>query len=263
MARISANPVIGQFDPYSYGANAITDIGQMIYGANGKAFRYVKAGASALVVGNTLQSSAVDTQFDLMAIPTAAAAGAMSISVTNGTTAVTAGQFIGGTVVVSTNSASGTNLGEEYTILDHSTALSGGTLTLYLDVPLRTALTVSTTAVTMRRSPWNGVIQSTGGAATGTPVGIAISPIPASNYGWVQTKGVAGVLSDGSTFAVGSLVGPSVATAGAAGVFVAGTARTYIGFSMSAASSTHAIQVQLTLDQLIHPVPRPIGAGMS
>jgi hypothetical protein len=250
MAQISSNPIIGQFDPYSYGTVAIADVGQLMFGDSGKAFRFCYNATPALVVGNAIQSSAntTITDFDGLAVATAAAKGDTKVVLTNGNTAVTAGMLVGGSFVVSTSSTASANIGEEYTIIDHSTASGAGSLTVYLDTPLRTALTTATTTVALRKSPYYGVIQGTGGAATGTPVGIAIAPIPAANYGWLQTKGVCGALSDGSTFAVGSLVGPSVATAGAVGVFVAGTARTYIGFSMSAANSTHAISVQLTID---------------
>jgi len=250
MASLNQTPILSTIDLYA----SFTEIpsglqlGALQFGENGKGFRLVKAGASALVVGNTLQSSAVDTQFDGLAVAVAAAAGVSQVTLTNGTTAVTANQFDGGDFVVSTSSTASANIGEHYTIVGHGTAISGASLVIYLDRPLRTALTVATTTVAIRRSPYSGIIQSTGGAATGSPAGVAIYAIPAAAYGWVQTKGTAGVLSDGSTFAVGSLVGPSVATAGACGVFVAGTARSYIGVSMSAANSTHGISVQLTLD---------------
>jgi hypothetical protein len=252
MASINALPSLSYTDLYSSFTELPSGLylGSLQFGENGKAFRLVKAGGSALVVGNTLQSSAnaTITDFDGLAVATAAAAGATQVTLTNGSTAVTANLLDGGTFVVSTSSTASANIGEEYTIVGHGTATGGASLLVFLDRPLRTALTTATTTVALRRSPWSGVVQSTGGAATGTPVGVAIYPIPASSFGWVQTKGVAGVLSDNSTFAVGSAVGPSVAVAGACGVIVAATARTFIGDSMSAANSTHAIQVNLRLD---------------
>lgn len=249
MASLNQTPTISPIDLYS----SFTEIpsglqlGALQFGQNGKGFRLVKAGGSALVVGNTLQSSAVNTDFDGLAVAVAAAVGVSQVTLTLGSTAVTANQFDGGDFVVSTSSTASANIGEQYTIVGHGVAASGSCV-FYLDRPLRTALTTATTTVALRRSPFSGVIQSTGGAATGTPAGVAIYAIPAAAYGWVQTKGTAAVLSDNSTFAIGSAVGPSVATAGAAGVIVAATARTCIGNSMSAANSAHAISVQLTLD---------------
>jgi len=242
MATISGNPIISGYDLYSSSANPITDVGQLIFGSNGKAFRYTLAG-EALVVGNVLQSSVVDTQFDDMAVAANVAIGQDKIVLTNGTTAVTANQFVGGTVEFSVTP----HLGGEYTIVGHSTAANGGALTLYLDRPLRTAITSAATKATMRRSPWSGSIQLPT-TQTGTPAGVAIYAIPSGEYGWVQTKGVAAVLSDNSTFAVGSALSNSVAAAGAVGVFVAGTARSLIGHAMRAAGSGKTIPVQLSID---------------
>ena len=250
MATINSVPTLSYTDLYSSFTEipSGTMIGQLEFGSNGKAYRLAKVGAAALVVGNTLQSPAVDTQFDGQAVAVAAAVGATQISITNGTTAITADQFDGGTLAISTNSASGTNLGDEYTIVAHTTGGSGATIIYYLDRPIRHAVTTATTTVAIRKSPWGAVIQSTGGTATGTPAGVAIYEAAAASYCWVQTKGVTSVLSDASTFAVGSLVGPSVSVAGAVGVFVAGTARTFVGFCMGAQNTTHTIPVQLLLD---------------
>lgn len=250
MANISGNPIIAGYDLYSSSANPITDVGQLIFGDNGKAFRYAKAGATALVVGNLLQSSVVDTNWTGVAVAVAAAAGVNQVSLTNGGTAVTAGMFVGGSFIVSVNSTAGTNLGDEYTIVGHTVdTTTSGTVVFTLDRPIRTALTVSTTKVTIRRSPWSGVLQCIAATSTtGSPAGVAIYAIPANEYGWVQTKGVAACLHDNSTFAVGSALSQSAATAGAVGVHVAGTNRFFIGHSMQAQASTTCGAVQLAID---------------
>lgn len=246
MAKISGNPIMGGIDLYAYGSVPVTEVGQLIFGNNGKAFRYVKAGGSALVVGNLLQSSAVDTQFDDMAVASNAAAGSYEVTLTNGTTTIASGDFVGGTFEVSVTPG----LGDEYTIISHTAGVtSGNPVTVVLDRPLRTTLTSAASKVTLRRSPWAGVIQiPASGSGTGAPVGVAVVAIPASNYGWVQTKGVAAVLSDNSTFAVGSALSNSAATAGCVGVFVAGTTRQFIGHAMRAAASGKTIPVQLSID---------------
>lgn len=251
MASINSNPSLSYTDLYSSFTEVPSGytLGQLEFGSNGKAFRLVKAGGSALVVGNTLQSSAnaTITDFDGLSVATAAAAGVSQLTLTLSGTGVTANLFDGGSLVIATSSTAVANIGEEYTIVGHTVASSSASCTFYLDRPLRLAVTTATTTVSIRRSPFSGVIQSTGTTATGTPVGVAIYEIPSAAYGWIQSGGVAGVLSDGSTFAVGSAVGPSVAAAGACGVIVAATARTFIGNSMSAASSTHAISVDMKL----------------
>lgn len=242
MATVTGTGTITPVDLYTSSAipDSSYELGQLVFGKNGKAFRYALFGETG-VVGDIYQSSAVDTQFDDMAT-TAQAAGLTKVTVTNGTTAVTAGQFRGGTATISVTPG----LGEEYTIVDHSTATNGATLTLYLDRPLRTAWTAST-KVTLRRSPYSGIVKCPT-TLTGTVVGVGIYPVASGEYGWIQVQGVAGVLSDNSTGAVGSDVGVPGATAGSVGVNVAGTGKSNtVGRAMRALSSGKVIPVSLMI----------------
>lgn len=241
MAMISGNPILGGIDLYSSEVNPSAPIGMLVFGDNGKAFRYVKAGASALVVGNVLQAPVIDTQFDSMSVPVNAF-GLQTVTITNGTTVLTGNEFAGGSLSVSVTPG----LGEEYTILGNGAAASGASLTVYLDRPIRTAWTTST-KVTLRNL-WNGVIQCPT-TLTGSVAGVAIHAIPATYYGWIQTKGVAGVLSDNSTGAVGSDVGVPGATAGSVGVNVAGTGKcNTVGRALRALSSGVVVPVYLNID---------------
>ena len=243
MAGLAGNPVIGTVDLYtSNSSQGNTALGQLIFGDSGKAFRYVKAGAT-LVVGNVLQSKAVDTQFTNMAVPTATAAGSMSLVVTNGTTVVVADEFKDGSMSVYT--AGTVAIGEEYTIVGNSAAGNGAALTLYLDRPLRSAFSTAA-KVNVRWSPWYNVIQSPATTLTGSVAGVAIYPIASGEYGWVQTKGVGAVLSDGSSILVGSPVAVPSGTPGATILGAAGL--TNIGQAMQAAASAHAIAVDLRID---------------
>ena len=240
MAMISGNATIAGIDVYQQETVASSPLGQLIFGDNGKAFRYVKAGGT-LVVGNILQAPVIDTQFDSMSVP-ANAVGLQTVTITNGTTALTGGEFIGGSLSVSV----APGLGEEYTILGNGAAISGASLTVYLDRPIRTAWTTST-KVTLRNL-WNGVIQCPT-TLTGSVAGVAVSAIASGSYGWIQTKGVAGVLSDNSTGAVGSDVGVPGATAGSVGVNVAGTGKcNTVGRALRALASGVVVPVYLVLD---------------
>lgn len=245
MAGLSGTPTIAPVDLYTSSAqpDSAYELGQLVLGKNGKAFRYCLFGELG-VVGDVYQSSAVDTQFTEMAIPAAGAvaAGATKLTITNGTTAVTAGQFKGGSVVIAVTPA----LGEEYTIVDHGTATNGSAWTVYIDRPLRTALTTSSKA-TVSRSPYSGIVKCPT-SLTGTVVGVGIYPVASGEYGWVQVLGVAGVLSDNSTGAVGSDVGVPGATAGSVGVNVAGTGKSNtVGRAMRALSSGKVIPVSLII----------------
>jgi len=218
------------------------EVGQLQPGPQGKWFRLALAGGSALVVGNVLQSSVIDTQFDDMAVPAAVASGATgNIAITNGTTTVVAHAYEGGTAEVSVTPG----LGEEYTIIAHNTPTSGGTLNLVLDRPIRTAWTTST-KVTLRRSPWSGVIQAPATTLTGSVAGVANYAIPSGSYGFVQTAGVGAALSDATSIIAGSAVASPSGTAGCVTLGVAGLPN--VGFAMRAAASGKTIPVFITIE---------------
>lgn len=244
MAKIAGQPIVADLDLYTSYTTVPSGmyLGQRFPGQNGKEFALALAGASALVVGNLLQEAANDTQFDDMAVPAGIAAGLDTVTITNGTTAVTANQFVGGSLVVSVTPG----LGQEYTIVGHGTATNGSSWTLQLDRPLRTAWTTST-KVSVRRSPFSGVIQAPATTQTGVVVGAAIYAIPAGEYGFIQTKGEAALLSDGSTFAIGSEVGTPSGTAGCVTVYAAGTTHMKVGAVRRAAATGKTIHVMLNL----------------
>lgn len=225
-------------------------VGQKVQGLNGKEFALALVGGSALVAGNLLQSQAEDTQFENMSVGTAAVVGQQYLQITNGTTTVIPYYYRGGSISVYT--AGTVAIGDEYTIMDvNGTLTSGGAMNVWLDRPLRYAFTTSAKVV-MKPNPYNQVIQFPATTQTGVPVGVAIfaaaagsSTVPSAT--WIQTKGLVSVLSDGSTFAVGSGVGTPSGTAGAVTVYAAGTTHTYVGDSLMAAASAHAIPVMLRL----------------
>jgi len=221
-------------------------IGALGFSVDGKMFRYALNGGAALVKGNLLQESAEDTTYENMAIGTAAVAGQNYLQVTNGTATITSEQFKDGSISVYT--AGTVALGDEYTITGVTgTLTTGGALQVSLDRPVRYAYTTSA-KVNMKRSPWSGIIQYPATTPTGMPVGVAVYELPLGTYGWVQSHGVGTALSDNSTFAVGSQLSPSLATAGAVGVNVAGTTHGIVGWARQAAASTHGISIFLQID---------------
>lgn len=249
MSTISGFPLLTPNDIYTSTADPGLGlmIGQMgIEGSTGKYFRYALAGASNLVVGNLLQTSAEDTSYENMAVATAAASGDTTLAITNGTATITAAQFYGGSLSIYTAGAIG--VGDEYTIMGITgTLTTGGALVVTLDRPLRAAVTTSA-KVNMKKSPWSQVIQAPATTQTGIAVGVAIFAITAAQYGWVQTHGQASVLSDGSTFAVGSDVGTPSGTAGCITVYAAGTTHQRVGVVQQAAASAHGISIFLQID---------------
>lgn len=222
-------------------------LGQWGFDADaGKIFRYALAGASNLVAGNLLQEQVEDTQFENMAVGTAGVVGDQFIQVTNGTTTVVPATYAGGQISVYT--AGTVAIGDEYTIIGISgTLTTGGALKVYTDRPLRYAFTTSAKVV-MKPAVTAGVIQFPATTPTGIAVGVAQYAITAAQYGWVQTAGPVSVLSDGSSFAVGSEVGTPSGTAGAVTVYAAASTKQSVGISRMAAASAHAIPVLLEID---------------
>lgn len=205
---ISGPIQIAARDLYSSNAEKQQTLGARGEDKFGRKFRYVKAGGTALVVGNVLQSPARDTQFTGLAVPAAVAIGATTLVLTNGTTTTTADQFKGGIAVVSES----TGIGQQFIIAGNTVATSGAALTITLEDSVRVALTTSS-KVTLYMNAYNGVIVSPT-TRTGKTVGGAIYPIAAGEYGWIQTGGFGAALSDATVAAVGEGLSPSTTTAG-------------------------------------------------
>lgn len=243
MPRITGPAFLAGCDVYNSDSviSPNLELGQRIKGSNGAEFRYVKAGASALVVGNVIQSPAYGTDHNALVVA-ATAKGATAVVVTLATSGVTANQYKGGTLTVNTTPG----LGETYIIKGHAAqATVTGQVTIFLEGPLRTAFT-SATRVALRKNPCDGVIQSPVTTLTGTIVGVAIYPIPAGEYGFVQTQGPCAALSDNSSIIMGSDVEVSLSVAGS--IALGGTAGVQrIGRAMQAKDNGKCIPVDLLL----------------
>lgn len=203
-------------------------IGELAVDVNGNKYRYVFNGLAALTPAQVMQEPVEDTQFVSMAVPANVAAGAVAITVTNGTTTVAAGDFKNGSFIVSVTPG----IGQKFNIVNHTTGVSGAAITYYLDRPLVTALTTSS-KISVRKNPYNGVIQSPVTTQTGAPVGVSITTNAASTYGWIQSGGDAAVTFDAGTNTASDQLGiaPSVSVAGAVRVAPSAVGSELIGYS--------------------------------
>ncbi len=215
------------------------DLGEFIRSSDGRGFRYVKAGASDLVVGKLQQAPAEVTNHQNLAV-TATAVGATQITATLGATAATANQYAGGYVVVTVTPG----VGYQYLIKSHPAASGGAAVVITLDEPVQVALTTSS-KIDLVANPFNGVIVNPT-TASSTPVGVAVSVIPAGQFGWIQTSGIANVLADGDNV-VGAGVVASNGTAGAV-EDATGTAQAIIGIAVTGIADTQYGAVKLLLD---------------
>ena len=201
--------------PSVYGVDAMDvstvqqhQLGTVGYDALFRRYRYVQAGAVALVKGNLLQSPARSTDFTDMAVQAAAALDARSIEVTLGSTATTADMFTEGTMVISVTPG----IGQNFTIAGHDVTAAAGTCTFNINESILTALTTSS-KTTVTKNPYDGVVVSPT-TRTGVTVGVAMSAVAISGYGWIGVEGQFGVLSDATVAAVGESLSPSTSTAG-------------------------------------------------
>lgn len=129
--------------------------------------------------------------------------------------AVTADKFAGGYF----QTVDGDGFGYTYRIRGNtagSAKTSGAKATFYLELyePLQQTLsTIQTSSFRIVGSPYANLESAT--AATDMIVsGVTTCSHAASTYGWVQTSGVAGIRSDGSTIALGSMCALSDALSG-------------------------------------------------
>lgn len=182
--------------------------GQVLETPDGRLFRFAKMGATAGVAAKLYQSEVPDAQFDTLVVATGAAVGGSSLIITNGTTAVTENEFTEGTVTVET----AVGLGAQYPIRDNSSAANGAALTVTLmdGVTFQSVVTAGTHAVTITKNPWLDIIIHPS-PPTAMVIGVPVSVIPATAYGWVQTQGFGSVLADasGTAIVIGQEVRPS------------------------------------------------------
>lgn len=222
--------------------------GQIMVFEDGRAFRYVKAGATALVPGKLYQNPVTDANYDEL-VTAAAALAATTITVTLGATALTLNQLAEGFINVEDDAGEG----QIYKIKSHPAAAASATCVLTLESPngVKTALTSASTCGLL--DPLYKDIIITVAPPSASVAGVAVEAVTAAQWGWVQVQGVASVLTDG-TVVIGNIVVPSVNTAGAvmARLLVEGTPNTgaqtpQIGDVVAVAVTTEYSIINLTI----------------
>lgn len=202
-------------------------------------YRYGKAGATQINLGNLAVAEATVANHTNLAVAADAPAGSTSITVTLGATAATQDQYTEGLVTFN----AGTGAGYQARIKGHGAAVSSGSLQLFLDTPLAVAITAASTKASLAKNPWKDVIVST---TISKPVGVPEVNVPATNFGWFQTQGLSGVLS-GAAIAKGLTVSQSGAGAGAIVATAAATSQV-VGVTPEAAVSGEYRNIDLYLE---------------
>lgn len=210
---------------------------------DGRKFRYSRAGGTTLVVGNVVTSAAIIST-DINMTPAAGAADDRIITFTHGAATVVINYFAEGFAVISVTPGGG----DTYKIASHAalqSAVAGDIVNLAPGQALRRALT-TTSRVDLMAHPYDGAIQAAATTLTGMPIGIAIAAITNAQFGWLQTRGLVGVLGAGTLVVGANAVSPT-GTAGAAGPSGASTS-VDIGSVQSLAATTAWSSIFVTID---------------
>ena len=154
--------------------------------ADGRVYRYAKAGASNLVAGNLQVNADLDSNVVNKTAAAAVAIGAFSVGFTAGGSQ-TLDAYKDGFLTV--NDATGEGI--TYAVRGNT---SGTAVTVALKEPIVVALTTSS-EVTLKKNTWDSTVISATDQAD-QAVGVPNTAVTAAYYYWAQTRGEAGVLAD-------------------------------------------------------------------
>lgn len=226
---------------YSSSSTALHNIGEYVMSNDGRGYRYCKAGGTALVVGTIQQAKAEDTSNEQELAFTNAAVGDLTI-VTTSTVTLAADLLAGGYLLVSEGTL---GVGQVYK-LKGNTAASAAVVTFNLEEPVRVA-TTGTCKADVKVNPYMSVIVAPT-AQTSCIVGAAQYAITASEFGWLQTHGVCGILAQGTVVVGDGLVPANTTTAGTVVSRADASLEGSIGYALHGGASTDYALVMLTID---------------
>lgn len=226
---------------YSSSSTALHGIGEYVVTNDGRGYRYCKAGGTALVTGRIQQAKAEDTSNEQELAITNAAVGDLTI-VTTSTVTLAADLLAGGFLIVSEGTL---GVGEMYK-LKGNTAASAAVTTFNLDEPVRVATTGSC-KVDVKVNPYMSVIVAPT-TQTSAIVGAAQYAITASEFGWLQTRGVCPILAQGTVVVGDGLVPANTTTAGTVVSRADASLEASIGYALHGAASTDFCLAYLTIN---------------
>lgn len=208
--------------------------------ADGRSYRYSQAGSSDLTIGKLTVAQAKVANHTNLAVFAAAAVGDKVVTVTLGGTAATQDQYKNGYLVV----IDVAGVGQHARIAGNTAQTSTtGQVTVYLEDALTVALTTSSKA-SLVFNPWSGLATAT--TTTAVVTGVPQYTLTANNFGWIQTGGMASVLSDGVIAkATGAIQSGSVA--GAATTEATSTVTQRIGLAPEATVDTKYYPIYLNV----------------
>src|SRR5512146_1129680 len=185
-------------------------LGTELHLADGRKYRFGRAGATAAAKGKIYQSEVPDGNFDTLAIPSAQAAGSRTITATLPASSIAADLWKEGFVTI--EAAAGTGFGHMLQIETHP-ASSGSedvAFTLVGGNGLPEAIGTSDKA-TFIKHPLDAVIIHPA-PPTAMVVGVPNFTITAAYFGWIQYYGPCACLVVGTHVIAGGVVATSTVT---------------------------------------------------
>ena len=181
------------------------NIGDRVVTPDGRVFRYALASGTCNTEVGAYKAKKTNTVAVAPAQATGAGAvGSRSVTVTIDTEigVLTTGvlsedELRGGYIVIGNGSGQHP---QNRQIIGHAALTSaGGSLTVYLDAPLTTAVTVGTTTIELMENPFYNLKADGSGGDYVTFVGIPAAVAAAGQYFWVQTWGPCWITSNSNT----------------------------------------------------------------
>lgn len=227
-------------DLFTHGTTKLEQLGARGVTADGRRFVYVQADASAgLAAGQLGVAAAANANAANQSLAsnslTAVGTKTLVVSVAG---AIAADAYADGLLIV----RDGTGKGQTLRVNGNTAAAGAGTITVSLADGVVTALSTADTKIDLL-APYAGVVASTTAA---TPRGVPLVTLAAAEYGWVQTHGIAAVLSNGA-IAKAAAVKQSTAVAGAVAATAAATDFA-IGIAPELTVDTKYTQIKLSID---------------
>ncbi len=201
------------FDPYNVRTESdpTHQYGALVETSHGRsAYRYAKAGASNVSKGKLQLAPAAIANHQVQTVDSASnvAIGDTRLTLNNGGTAAAAGEYDQGWLAI----VHGTGLGQTFGVLHNAAAGTSADIVVDLDQGLGVALVGGTSEYSLVHNPYNACVEAA--SKTRTAAGVPLVGINASDFGWLQTKGVIAALI-GSAATLGARLTSDGSTAGA------------------------------------------------
>ena len=234
--------LLTQSDIQDKGTVQLHPLGQEGTDEVGRQYRYGKAGGT-ITAGQVLTCPANVANHVGSRATNSAAIGDSEIQVTVGATAVTADQYQGGVIVIN----AGTGIGQQFKIKGNTAAASSGTTTVYIEGQVKVALASADSKADLYPNKFNGLTASN--TLLLRRVCVATQGFSNGEYGWFATRGVFGVLVEGSAVGLADPVIPSATTAGAVeGIGTAAVTDQVVGYAIKAGVTAQVSGVDLNLE---------------